>query len=105
MHNVTRLEIMADAVELHKITNALDKAGNVTYSVIRNVSSHNVLGESGDNSGVASENSYIIAYCLPESAKTILGTIQPILNKFGGACFMSDAVEVKSMRCVATMSS
>lgn len=103
MHAVTRLEIMADTVELSKITAILDKTANVTYSVIRNVSSHGVRGESGDDSNIASENSYIIAFCNPEDAKMLLEKIRPILNKFGGACFMSEAMEVKSMRCVSSL--
>jgi nitrogen regulatory protein PII len=105
MHAVTRLEIMADSVELSKITNALDKAGNVTYTVFKNVSSHGVRGQSGDDSNIASENDYIIAFCPPESTKALLEVIRPILNKFGGVCFTSDAMQVKSMRCVATMTS
>jgi nitrogen regulatory protein PII len=103
MHTVTRLEIMADSVELHKIMNALDKAGNVTYTVLKNVSSHGVRGESGYDSNIASENNYIIAFCPPESAKSLLEVIRPILNKFGGACFTSEATQVKSLRCVAEM--
>ncbi|MEB3295748.1 MAG: hypothetical protein VKJ24_21570 [Synechococcales bacterium] len=105
MHTVTRLEIMADSVELHKITNVFDRAGNVTYTVLRNVSSHGVRGESGDDSNIASENNYIIAFCPPESTKSLLEVIRPILNKFGGACFTSDAMQVKSMRCIVNMTS
>jgi hypothetical protein len=105
MHNVTRLEIMADSVELHKIMSALDKTENVTYTVLRNVSSHGVRGESGYDSNIASENNYIIAFCPPDATKALLEVIRPILNKFGGACFTSDAMQVKSMRCVSTMTS
>ena len=103
MHAVTRMEIMSDAVELNKITAVLNKGDRVTYSILRNVSSHGVRGESVQDSGISSENVYIIAFCPPEQVKGLLEKIRPILNKFGGACFISDAMEVKSLRCVSAI--
>jgi nitrogen regulatory protein PII len=103
MHTVTRMEIMSDAVELNKITAALNTGDRVTYSILRNVSSHGVRGESVQDSIISSENIYIIAFCPPEQVKGLLEKIRPILNKFGGACFISDAMEVKSMRCITSM--
>lgn len=104
MHAVTRLEIMSDAVELGKITTILNAGESITYSVLRNVSSHGVKGEPVEDSFISSENIYIIAFCPPEQVKGLVEQIRPVLNKFGGACFISDAMEVKSMRCVSAMS-
>jgi nitrogen regulatory protein PII len=103
MHAVTRMEIMSDAVELSKVTAVLNTGDRVTYSVLRNVSSHGVRGESVQDSFISSENIYIIAFCPPEQAKRLLEKIRPILNKFGGACFISDAMEVKSLRCISAL--
>jgi hypothetical protein len=103
MHTVSRLEIMGDSGELHKITKILNRTNGVTYTVIRNVTSHGVCGEA-DQSGVALENDYIIAFCPTDRAKPLLEQLQPVLNRFGGACFMSEATEVKSMRCVIALS-
>lgn len=105
MHAVTRMEIMSDAVELGKITTVLNAADRVTYSILRQVSSHGVHGESVEDSFISSENVYIIAFCPPPQVKGLLEEIRPILNKFGGACFISDAMEVKSMRCLSRLSS
>jgi hypothetical protein len=99
MHNVSRLELMADHGELNKITAILNKTPNTTYTVIRNVMSHGVCGEDAD-SGVALENNYVIAFCPPDRLKVTLEAIRAVLDTFGGACFISDAQEVKSMRCV-----
>lgn len=103
MHAVTRMEIMCDGGESQKITQILDRIQGVTYSIFRNVSSHGVCGEFLEDSGITSENSYILAFCLPDAVKPLLEEMQPILNKFGGACFISDAQEVKSMRCISSM--
>ncbi|NJN48494.1 MAG: P-II family nitrogen regulator [Alkalinema sp. RL_2_19] len=103
MHTVTRMEIMSDAVELSKLTAVLNTGDRVTYSILRNVSSHGVRGESVQDSFISSENIYIIAFCPPEQVKPLLAEIRPILNKFGGACFVSDAMEVKSMRCITAI--
>jgi hypothetical protein len=103
MHSVSRLEIMGDSGELHKITKILNRTNSVTYTVIRNVTSHGVCGEA-DQSGVALENDYIIAFCEADRVKLLLEELRPVLNRFGGACFMSEATEVKSMKCVIAMS-
>jgi hypothetical protein len=103
MHTVNRLEIMADSVELHLLTAILNRTPNVTYTVFRNVTSHGVRGEETE-SGIALENDYIIAFCPIERLNTLLEQLQQVLNKFGGACFVTEAMEVKSMRCVTTMS-
>jgi hypothetical protein len=102
MHPVSRLEIMADSGELHKIMTILNRSGSLTYTVIRNVTSHGVSGETADV-GVALENDYVIVFCAPDRVKPLLEAIRPVLNRFGGACYLSEATEVKSMRCVASL--
>jgi nitrogen regulatory protein PII len=107
MHSVKRIEIISDSVELTKIVAGLKSAGVTNYTVIRNVS-----GTGGRNSRDSSdldmariENDYVIAFCLPEEIKSVAEAIRPILNKFGGTCYISDAIEIKSMRCVAALGS
>jgi hypothetical protein len=100
MHPVSRLELMVDSVELNLITAILNRTPSLTYTVIRNVTSHGVRGEETEG-GISLENDYIIAFCPTDRLKTLLEAIRPILNKFGGACFVSEATEIKSMRCIA----
>jgi hypothetical protein len=102
MHAVSRLEIMVDSIELNMITNILKRTPSTTYTVIRNVTSHGVRGEETEG-GISLENDYIIAFCPSDRLKPLLETIRPVLNKFGGACYVSEAMEIKSMRCIAAI--
>ncbi len=98
MHSVKRIEIIANAVELAKILDGLDKAGVHGHTVIRNVAGRSPYGEATEL-----DNVYVIAFCLPDQAKPVLEVIRPILNKFGGTCYLSDAIEIRSVRCVASL--
>jgi nitrogen regulatory protein PII len=105
MHLVKRIEIMSDSVELTKIVKGLEKAGVTKYTVIRNVSGKGVKGSTGSDLEMTMiENDYVIAFCSPELIKPVVEAIKPILNKFGGACYISDSMEVSSVRCVASFS-
>jgi nitrogen regulatory protein PII len=104
MHPVKRIEIISDSVELGKILDSLDKAGVTTYTVIRNVAGKGVRGTVFDDSAVTMlDNAYVIAFCPPDLAKPALEKIRPILNKFGGCCWISDVIEIRSVKCVASM--
>lgn len=98
MHAVKRIEVLADSVELTKILAGLDKAGIVAHTVIRNV-----VGRSPGADATQLDNVYIIAFCMPEQVKPVIENIRPVLNKFGGACYISDAMEIRSVRCVASL--
>lgn len=103
MHEVKRIEIFSDSIELNKILKVLEQQGVSSYTVIRNVVGKGVRGSVEGNLDVAMENDYVIAFCLPDQAKPIVEAVRPILNKFGGSCFISDAMEIRSVRCVASM--
>lgn len=98
MHAVKRIEVLADSVELTKILAGLDKAGIIGHTVIRNV-----VGRSPGADATQLDNVYIIAFCLPEQVKPVIENIRPVLNKFGGACYISDAMEIRSVRCIASL--
>ena len=98
MHAVKRIEVLADSVELTKILAGLDKAGIIAHTVIRNV-----VGRSPGADATQLDNVYIIAFCMPEQVKPVIENIRPVLNKFGGACYISDAMEIRSVRCVASL--
>lgn len=98
MHPVKRIEVLADSVELTKILAGLDKAGIIAHTVIRNVA-----GRSPGADATQLDNVYIIAFCLPEQVKPVVENIRPILNKFGGTCYISDAMEIRSVRCIASL--
>ncbi len=103
MHSVKRIEIIANSFELGKILDALKKGGSSGHVVIRNVAGQGFRGDSEDLDMTMLDNVYIIAVCLPEKIKPVLETIRPILNKFGGTCYISDAMEIRSTRCIASL--
>ena len=98
MHPVKRIEILVDSAELPKILTGLDNAGVPGHTVIRNV-----VGKSPGADATQLDNVYVIAFCLPDRVKPLVENIRPILNKFGGTCYISDAMEIKSVRCVASL--
>lgn len=105
MHPVKRIEIVANSFELGKILDGL-KQGDVNgHLIIRNVSGYGLGGrsEAEDLDMTWLDNAYIIAFCAPEKIKSAIEIIRPILNKFGGTCYISDAMEIRSVRCVASL--
>lgn len=101
MDSVKRVEIIAHSVELSKILDGLDKAGVAGYSVIRDVAGKSTRDHvSRDSSMTALDNIYVLAFCSPDQVSAVAQNIRPVLNKFGGSCFISDAVELLITRCV-----
>ena len=105
MHSVKRIEIISDEVEMHKVLDSLDNIGVPDYTVIRNVLSKTSRGNASDDLAMTGlgGNVYVIFYCKQEKVKDVVAEIRPILNKFGGACHISDAMEIRSVRCIASM--
>jgi len=103
MHAVKRIEIIANSFELGKILDGLKQAGVTGYMVIRNVAGQGLRGGSEDLDMTMLDNVWVIAFCAPEKIKTTMEIIRPILNKFGGTCYISDAMEIRSVRCVASL--
>jgi nitrogen regulatory protein PII len=104
MHAVKKLEIVASSFELAKLLEALDRAGSNSHAVLRNVATKGLQGYSEEDLEMTMlDNVYILAFCAPERLKDALEGIRPILNKYGGTCFVSDVMEVRSIRCVASL--
>lgn len=103
MHAVKRIEIIANSFELGKILDRLKQSGVTGYVVIRNVAGQGLQGGSEDLDMTMLDNVYVIAFCAPETIKPVAENIRPILNKFGGTCYISDAMEIRSVRCAASM--
>jgi nitrogen regulatory protein PII len=102
MNPIKRIEIFSDSVELGKILKGLKKAGVTNCTVIRHVSGSGVRGTMGDDIDMLLENDCVIAFCLSDQVEGVVQTIRPILNKFGGSCYVSDAMEVQTVNCVAS---
>lgn len=103
MHLVKKIEIIANSFELAKILDGLDKSGVHGHAVIRNVAGSGLRDGSEDLDMTMLDNVYIIAFCMPEQIKTVVEHVRPLLNKFGGTCYISDVMEIRSVKCVASL--
>jgi nitrogen regulatory protein PII len=103
MHLVKKIEIIANSFELAKILQALDKSGVQNHAVIRNVVGKGSRGGAEDLDLTMLDNVYILAFCKPEELKLVVEKVKPILNKFGGTCYVTDTMEISSIKCVASL--
>ncbi len=103
MHLVKKIEIIANSFELAKILAVLNKSGVHGHAVIRNVEGAGLREGSEDLDMTMLDNVYIIAFCMPDQIKTVVENVRPLLNKFGGTCYISDVMEIRSIKCVASL--
>lgn len=102
MHVVKKIEIIANSFELGKILHGLEQAGVTGHAVIRDVAGKGLIGAE-DLDMTMLDNVYVLAFCKPDQIKPVVETIRPILNKFGGTCYVTDVMEIRSVRCVASL--
>lgn len=103
MTPVTRMEIIASSAELAKILASLDQVGVPSYTVIRNVVGKGQQGQVTDDLVMSMlDNVYVIAFFPPDLTQRVTEVVRPILNKFGGICYLSDATEIRSTLRVAS---
>jgi nitrogen regulatory protein PII len=101
MNSVKRIEIFANYVELAKILEVLEKVGVPGYTVIRDVAGKSTRADgTHDLAMTMLDNVYIIAFCTPEKIDPIAQRLTAILKKFGGTCFISDAMELRTTQSV-----
>jgi nitrogen regulatory protein PII len=103
MHIVKKIEIIANSFELAKILDSLDKSGVHSHAVIRNVVGKGLRGTTEDLDMTMLDNVYILAFCMPEELKPVVENLRPLLDKLGGTCYVSDVMEIRSVRCVASI--
>ncbi|AFY34577.1 hypothetical protein [Calothrix sp. PCC 7507] len=101
MQSVKRIEIFANYVELPKILESLEYSGVQGHTVIKDVAGKSIRGKITDDLAMTMlDNVYIIAFFPPEQLPVVEVNIKAILNKFGGTCFVSDAMELETTKCV-----
>ena len=100
MHAVKRIEIIANGFELAKLLEALEKAGVHSHSVLRNVAGKQLHAGKEDLDMTMGDNVYILAFCAPERLRPVVEAVRPLLNRFGGTCHITEALEVRSMKCI-----
>jgi nitrogen regulatory protein PII len=97
MQLVKKIEIIANSFELGKILDKLNKAEVHGHAVIRNVAGSGLREGREDLDMTMLDNVYIIAFCLPDRIDAVVENVRPLLNKFGGTCYISDVMEVNSI--------
>lgn len=105
MHPVSRLEIIVSSQEIEKITKVLDTVNVTGYSIIRDVIGKGDWGTVSDDLNLGSSklnNVFIICYCPQDKVQSIVEKVKPILNKYGGVCYLFEAMEIRSVHCVAS---
>jgi nitrogen regulatory protein PII len=102
MHPVKRIEIIANSFELGKILDKLDKSGVNGHATIRNVAGKGLREGAEDLDMTMLDNVYIIAFCSPDRIDTVVENLRPLLNKFGGTCYVSDVMEINSAKYTAS---
>lgn len=104
MNMVKKIEIIANSVEIPKILDSLEHSGVHGHAVIRNISAKGLRGETNEDLDMMmDDNAYIMAFCMPDQIKSVAENIRPVLNKFGGTCYISDVMEIRSVKCVASL--
>jgi nitrogen regulatory protein PII len=103
VHLIKKIEIIANSFELGKILDKLEKSGVQGHAVIRNVAGKGLRGGAEDLDMTMLDNVYVIAFCTPEQIKGVVENIKPLLNKFGGTCYVSDVMEISSVKCVSSL--
>ncbi len=89
MNPAKKIEIIANFLELGRILEGLDRSGVSGYTVLRNAIGRGAHGNASEDVTMLG-NVYIIAVCSVEQVSQVEGAIAPILQKFGGICFVSD---------------
>ncbi len=104
MNKVSRIEIIITSQEVNRVIKILEKAETPSYSIINNVIGKNDQGTVSDDVDLGSSklsNVFVICYCPQEKAETIVDQLKPLFNRYGGACYLSDAIEVRAVHCIA----
>jgi nitrogen regulatory protein PII len=106
VHPVNRIEMIVASQEVEKILAVLEAVGVPGYTLIRDVVGKSNTGRVSDDLNLGSSrlsNVFIICYCASEQVKPIVEKVKPILNKYGGVCYLSEAMEISSVHCVASL--
>ena len=88
-----RIDLFIADREVAQICKAIRVAGAPGYSVMRHVTGLGVGGEISeamDFSGLGA-NAHVIVFCSPEQAEAVRLAVRPVLQRYGGVGFLSEA--------------
>ena len=88
-----RIDLFLSEREVDKVCKALRSAGATGYSVMRHVTGMGVGGEISEGMDFSSfgANAHLIVFCEAELVAAIRAGLKPLLQRYGGVGFLSDA--------------
>lgn len=92
MQAIKRVEIVTDSLEMHEVTDTIDRLGISGYTLVKDVLGKGERGlQSGDELTGVFKNSLLLVACEADKVPALVEAIRPILKKRGGICLVSDA--------------
>ena len=88
-----RVDFFVSEREIDRLCKAIRQAGAPGYSVMRHVTGWGVAGEISeamDFSGLGA-NAHVVVFCKASAVEALRQTVRPLLERFGGVGFVSDA--------------
>jgi hypothetical protein len=88
-----RIDFFVSEREIERLCKAIRQAGAPGYSVMRHVTGWGLAGEISeamDFSGLGA-NAHVVVFCEEQSLCSLRTLVQPLLHRFGGVGFVSDA--------------
>jgi hypothetical protein len=88
-----RIDFFVSERETERLCKAIRQAGAPGYSVMRHVTGWGLAGEISeamDFSGLGA-NAHVVVFCEEPALTSLRSLVQPLLNRFGGVGFVSDA--------------
>lgn len=88
-----RVDFFVSEREIDRLCKAIRQAGAPGYSVMRHVTGWGLAGEISeamDFSGLGA-NAHVVVFCEEASLEALRAVVRPVLNRFGGVGFVSDA--------------
>jgi len=96
MEAVKRIEIIANSRELDKVLEVLNRMKAPGYTVVRSVVGKGSRGMTTDDLlDTSTNNFYVICFCPEAVAAAIAQSVKPVLDRFGGICCISDALQIR----------
>ena len=88
-----RIDFFVSERETDRLCKAIRQAGAPGYSVMRHVTGWGLAGEISeamDFSGLGA-NAHVVVFCEEPLVKALRSEVNPLLKRFGGVGFVSDA--------------
>lgn len=93
---VKRIEIVMDAAHTPELVRVIKAAGATGYTLLPDVQGSGDRGDRmGDELGNVFRNCYLLIASTPQGVDAIVNAAQPLLERHGGICLVSDATSLK----------